>query len=104
MEIPKFSAVFEAELSDALRDLGIREAFTDQANFRTVTTGTPVSLSLVAHKVELSVQEGVCPTETERRHEQTAEIAFLVNRPFILCMRKLDLLVLLACVQRIPQG
>ncbi|KAL3213501.1 hypothetical protein MRX96_051675, partial [Rhipicephalus microplus] len=33
IEMPRFSATFEAELTDVLQKLGIHEAFTDEANF-----------------------------------------------------------------------
>ncbi|KAH8009795.1 hypothetical protein HPB51_019864 [Rhipicephalus microplus] len=36
IEMPRFSAAFEAELTDVLQKLGIHEAFTDEANFRTL--------------------------------------------------------------------
>ncbi|CAN7977494.1 unnamed protein product [Ixodes persulcatus] len=111
LELPKFTAAFETELGDVLRDLGIREAFTDEANFRTVTRATPVSLTWVVHKLELSVNEGVSPTvmsaargNSERDAAAPHELEFLVNRPFVICVRKLDILVLLGCVRRIQEA
>ncbi|EEC08223.1 serpin, putative [Ixodes scapularis] len=110
LELPKFTAAFETELGDVLRDLGIREAFTDEANFRTVTTATPVSLTWVVHKLELSVNEGVSTvtatprSNSERDAAAPHELEFLVNRPFVICVRKLDILVLLGCVRRIQEA
>ncbi|XP_049519038.1 serpin A3-7 [Dermacentor silvarum] len=108
IELPRFSATFEAELTDVLQKLGIREAFTDEANFRTVTTATPVSLTWVLHKVQVGVHEGVTPTlpqlqESEEPSSAPAPdvVEFLVNQPFVLCVRKGDILVLLASIQRV---
>ncbi|XP_077494301.1 serpin A3-7-like [Amblyomma americanum] len=104
LELPRFSATFEAELSDVLQKLGIREAFTDEANFRTVTTATPVSLTWVLHKVQLGVHEGVTPTvPLQEAPTPTAPdvVEFLVNKPFVMCVRKGDVLVLLASIQRV---
>lgn len=153
LELPRFSATFEAELTDVLQKLGIREAFTDGANLRTVTTTTPVSLTWVLHKVQLGVHEGITPTislydtsvastssggsgssggsdsgassapaaataNTSAAASESSEAAtgeastsaaapadvvveFLVNKPFVLCVRKNDILVLLASIQRV---
>ncbi|XP_065295349.1 ovalbumin-like isoform X2 [Dermacentor albipictus] len=103
IELPRFSATFEAELTDVLQKLGIREAFTDEANFRTVTTTTPVSLTWVLHKVQVGVHEGVTPTLPQECEESATapDVEFLVNKPFVLCVRKGDILVLLASIQRV---
>ncbi|KAH7963738.1 hypothetical protein HPB52_022476 [Rhipicephalus sanguineus] len=108
VEMPRFSATFEAELTDVLQKLGIHEAFTDEANFRTVTTTTPVSLTWVLHKVQVGVHEGVTPTvpllpDPEGSSSAPAPdvVEFLVNKPFVLCVRKGDILVLLASIQRV---
>ncbi|XP_077528085.1 serpin A3-7-like [Haemaphysalis longicornis] len=173
LELPRFSATFEAELTDVLQKLGIREVFTDGANLRTVTTTTPVSLTWVLHKVQLGVHEGITPTiplpatsaastsgatggsssapggssstpggassapvgassapggsvssvassgsataadksaaegssaaEGEASTAAPADVVveFLVNKPFVLCVRKNDILVLLASIQRV---
>lgn len=108
IEMPRFSATFEAELTDVLQKLGIHEAFTDEANFRTVTTMTPVSLTWVLHKVQVGVHEGVTPTvpllpDSEGSSSAHAPdvVEFLVNKPFVLCVRKGDILVLLASIQRV---
>ncbi|CAN7939786.1 unnamed protein product, partial [Ixodes hexagonus] len=110
LELPRFTAEFETELSQVLQDLGIREAFTDAANFRTVTTSTPISLTWIVHKLALCVHEGVTPTVTPAEHGGPAidvaphELEFLVDRPFVICVRKLDILVLLGCVRRIQEA
>ncbi|XP_050042605.2 serpin A3-7-like [Dermacentor andersoni] len=103
IELPRFSATFEAELTDVLQKLGIREAFTDEANFRTVTTTTPVSLTWVLHKVQVGVHEGVTPTLPQECEESATapDVEFLVNKPFVLCVRKGDILVLLGSIQRV---
>ncbi|KAH6938690.1 hypothetical protein HPB50_011889 [Hyalomma asiaticum] len=107
IELPRFSATFEAELTDVLQKLGIHEAFTDEANFRTVTTSTPVSLTWVLHKVQVGVHEGVTPTVpllpdgAEGSSSAPDVVEFLVNRPFVLCVRKGEILVLLASIQRV---
>ncbi len=60
VSLPKFRLEYSAQLREALTALGIRLAFTSKADFsgmRDPEPGNPYSLSLVAHKAFVEVDE-----------------------------------------------
>ncbi|XP_064485492.1 leukocyte elastase inhibitor-like [Ornithodoros turicata] len=105
LEIPKFAVSYDVELSRFLQEIGMREAFTAQANFRTVTTAADAYLSAIIHKVEFCASEGCGPTNLEATEAAALpELEFTVDRPFMFVFRRYDYIALMGCVQRIPEN
>lgn len=95
VRLPRFDLTCTAELSAALRQMGMAKAFAaDQANFAPMAElpkDQPLYLAQIAHKVRLSVNQrgtkaaaGVAATMTwdDRQYQD-----FNVNRPFVFFVR-----------------
>ncbi|KAI8118117.1 Serine protease inhibitor 42Dd [Lucilia cuprina] len=58
VDMPKFKAEFEVELTEALKNLGMNRMFTDQAEFgKMLKSAEPLRVSKVIHKAFIEVNE-----------------------------------------------
>ncbi|KAM6915513.1 alpha-1-antitrypsin homolog [Xenentodon cancila] len=57
LHLPKFSISVDASLEDALKDMGIINAFEDNADFSGISEMTNLKVSKVSHKATLDVTE-----------------------------------------------
>lgn len=55
--LPKFKTTSEFELSEALQQMGMKEAFTDNADFSGMTGKKDLKISKVIHKAFVEVNE-----------------------------------------------
>jgi serpin B len=93
IRLPKFKTDYEVTLNDALKALGMTEAFTNQANFTAM--GKNFTISQVKHKTVVEVNE----EGTEAAAATSAEIVttslrqeekpfqMIVDRPFFCAIR-----------------
>lgn len=87
--LPKFSISKSLILNDVLMALGMRNAFTSQANFSKMSKATDLGIGKLAHKAIMTVNEngiqvasgtGVAPNS---RSMQPALAVFKADRPFV---------------------
>ncbi len=93
--LPRFAVSSSGDLADALRALGVRRAFTDQADFSGISSEKHVELSSVVQHATAEVDEsgteasaastGGTVEITSARIEEP--LAFRVDRPFIFVIR-----------------
>ena len=57
LKLPKFELNFEAELKDTLISLGMVEAFSDNADFSSMTKKNNVKIGRIIHKTFISIDE-----------------------------------------------
>ncbi len=55
LSLPKFSLSFDADLIPAMKNLGMTDAFGDQADFSNM--GLPIELTAIKHKASLQINE-----------------------------------------------
>lgn len=89
LEMPKFSFESKFDLSDALKEMGMPKAFTDEANFSGMTPDTPVWIDQVLHQAYISVDEKGTEAAAATSVEMVAGIGsnIKLNRPFIFLIR-----------------
>ncbi|XP_035535001.1 LOW QUALITY PROTEIN: alpha-1-antitrypsin-like [Morone saxatilis] len=85
--LPKFSISTEATLDSTLKELGITNAFADNADFSGISEEVKLKVSKVSHQAVLSVDE----TGTEAAAATTIEVmpmsmprTMKLNRPFLV--------------------
>ncbi|KAM8726485.1 alpha-1-antitrypsin homolog [Acanthopagrus schlegelii] len=85
--LPKFSISAEASLDSTLKEMGITDAFGDNADFSGISAEVPLKVSKVSHQAVLSVDE----TGTEAAAATTIEImpmsmpeVMRLDRPFLV--------------------
>lgn len=94
VRLPRFKMDYEATLNDALSALGMKEAFTNNANFSEM--GNNLKISQVKHKTFVEVNEegteaaattsvGIQLTSAKLPSQKPFEI--IVNRPFFCTIR-----------------
>lgn len=87
IEIPRFKLEYGEELTPALKALGIKQAFTDQADFRKITS-KQVLISQVKHKTFVEVNEegteaaGATSIGIRTLSMPKEPFNMIVNRPF----------------------
>jgi serpin B len=97
--LPKFKVECDFTLNDALKQLGMPQAFTDMAEFPNMLASTNLMISKVKHKTFVEVNEegteaaavtsiGMVETSMPGGEDQT--IVFEVNRPFVFAIREKD--------------
>jgi len=93
LSMPKFNIESEFELNKTLADLGMKEAFTESANFSGITEQEKLFISAVAHKANITVDEegteaaastAVMMTKTSVMMDT---IDFKVDKPFFFILR-----------------
>ncbi|MBO6031308.1 MAG: hypothetical protein J6Q22_07535, partial [Prevotella sp.] len=87
LSLPKFSISAEASLGDTLKEMGITDAFSDNADFSGMSDEIKLKVSKVSHQAVLSVDE----TGTEAAAVTTLEVmpmsmpdTMTLNRPFLV--------------------
>ncbi|XP_044026363.1 alpha-1-antitrypsin homolog [Siniperca chuatsi] len=85
--LPKFSITADASLDSTLKEMGITDAFSDNADFSGISDEVKLKVSKVSHQAVLSVDE----TGTEAAAATTLEImpmsmpeTMKLNRPFLV--------------------
>uniref|UniRef100_A0A3B4WRI7 Alpha-1-antitrypsin homolog n=1 Tax=Seriola lalandi dorsalis TaxID=1841481 RepID=A0A3B4WRI7_SERLL len=85
--LPKFSISADASLDDTLKELGMTNAFSDNADFSGMSDEVKLKVSKVSHQAVLSVDE----TGTEAAAGTTLEVmpmsmpdTMTLNRPFLV--------------------
>jgi len=93
IRLPRFKTDYDVTLNDALKALGMAEAFSNQANFSGM--GTNLKISEVKHKTFVEVNEegteaaaatsvGMVPTSFRQK---TEPFRMIVDRPFFSAIR-----------------
>lgn len=94
LKLPKFRLEYAETLNDSLKELGMKKAFTDQADFSGMSTDK-LYVSSVKHKTFIEVDEvgteaaavtGVEVAATSVRVDKPKE--FVVDRPFLFVIRE----------------
>ncbi len=92
INMPKFSLAFEITLNDVLKTMGLKRAFTDQAELGELFEETlPLTVSEVLHKAVIEVDESgtEAAAVTSVGIELTSiPMAVDLNRPFIFMIRE----------------
>lgn len=89
VKLPRFEVNYECTLNDCLRAMGMRQMFTDAADFSGITTDEPLCVGFVKQKTWcLTDEEGteaaaVTAIGMVTTAMPTAPIQFYVNRPFL---------------------
>lgn len=95
IRLPRFKTDYEVKLNDALKTLGIEEAFSNKANFSGMGKGNNFAISEVKHKTFLEVNEegteaaavtsvGIVATALRQEPEP---FQMIVDRPFFCAIR-----------------
>ncbi len=93
LSLPKFNIESEFDLNKTLANLGVKEAFTVEADFTGITENEKLYISKVFHKANISVDEegteaaaatAVVMNKTSMRLD---EVQVNINKPFIYIIR-----------------
>ena len=97
LELPKFELRFESSLVEVLKDMGMEEAFTDDADFTGLREKKNLKIDDVIHKTYLKIDEGgteaaavtAVIVKVTSALPHTPEIVYnmKVNRPFLFLLR-----------------
>jgi len=93
LSLPKFNIESEFDLNKTLSELGIKEAFTEAADFSGITSTEKLYISKVVHKANIAVNEegteAAAATAVMMRKTSVLleDIDFIVNKPFIYILR-----------------
>ena len=90
VDLPKFSSKTTSPLKDLLQSLGIRNAFSEQANFASMST-TPLKVDNIVQQTEIRVDEKGTEAQSESMTMVTelsalspsTKFYFTANRPFV---------------------
>ena len=94
--MPKFLINFGAELTPNFNSLGMVEAFTDQADFSTMSKSNKLKISKIIHKTFIEVDEegteaaaatAVVMTKKALAPKPKKEIEMNVDHPFLFIIR-----------------
>jgi serpin B len=77
LSIPKLKLESSSKLKDALKNVGLKTAFTEEADFSGITKGTPLMLSQVLHKTWIELDE----EKTEAAAATSAVVLVGAGRP-----------------------
>jgi serpin B len=92
--LPKFKFSYDDTLNNALTDLGLGIAFSDNANFSLINNGVPLKISQVVHKAFVETDE----SGTTAAAATSVGIVILaetvsppaINHPFIFAIREMS--------------
>ena len=95
LSLPKFEIEFESSLNKVLNKLGMKQAFTNQADFSGITTSEGIHIDDVIHKTYLKVDENgseaaavTAVIMTKNSIPSIPKTATMnVNRPFIFILK-----------------
>ena len=96
LSLPRFHLNTDADLTGALKKLGMPTAFSEVADFSRITTAVPLKVAFVKHAADFTVDEagtvaagatvvGVVPTSAQRPPRD--RVVFNANRPFLFFLR-----------------
>jgi serpin B len=96
LSLPRFHLNIDAELTGALKKLGMPTAFSESANFSRITTAADLKIAFVKHAADFTVDEagtvaaaatvvGVTAKSAPRPSHKA--IIFNANRPFLFFLR-----------------
>jgi|GEM_PF-6382796 len=96
--VPKFTLMYEWDLIDCFKALGVEKAFTIDADFSTVTSNSPVNFGGGRQSVIISVDENGCEstnltlnTTGQDLYEPSGETATMeLTKPFIVMVLGTD--------------
>lgn len=95
VKMPKFKAEYEQNLNKSLQALGMKEAFTDKADFSGMTGDKTLFVSEVMHKTFIEVDEAgteaAAATSVKMTLTTTARdqaVQFTVDKPFLFVIRE----------------
>ncbi len=111
VELPRFTATYQADLNDVLSSLGMGIAFSSEADFSPMT-GQRVRIADVRHKAYVRVDEAgtVAAAATSVGMRMTAirleptPLPFIVDRPFVFALRdeRTGALLFIGVIRTIP--
>ncbi len=93
LSLPKFKIESEFDLNKTLSELGIKDAFTEVADFSGITSAEKLYISKVVHKANIAVDEdgteAAAATAIIMRKTSVLieNVNFIVNKPFIYILR-----------------
>ncbi len=93
LSLPKFSIESEFDLNKTLSELGIKDAFTEVADFSGITSAEKLYISKVVHKANITVDEegteAAAATAVMMRKTSVLleDVDFIANKPFIYILR-----------------
>ena len=94
LSMPKFLINFGAELTPNFNSLGMVEAFTDQADFSTMSKSNKLKISKIVHKTFIEVDEEgteaaavTAVVTTKKAVKPKKEIEMNVDHPFLFIIR-----------------
>lgn len=93
-EVPKFKTTYDSLLNAALSEMGVKSAFSAQADFTGITSSKPLAIDEILHKTYLDVNEkgteaaAVTVVSMGRGIEIGPEPVFnmKIDRPFVLAI------------------
>ena len=94
LALPRFRLQSAFDLIPALRQLGVTEAFADDADFSGITTAEPLRIGAIVHKAYIDVDEQGTEAAAATGVSITARVAFeppppvtmVVDRPFLFAI------------------
>lgn len=93
LSLPKFNIESEFDLNKTLSELGIKDAFTEAADFSGITSAEKLYISKVVHKANIAVDEegteAAAATAVMMRKTSVLleDVDFIANKPFIYILR-----------------
>jgi len=95
LSLPRFHLNTDADLTVALKKLGMPTAFGEDANFSRITTAADLKIKFVKHAADFTVDEGgtvaaaatVVGATVKSARPPRDPIAFNANRPFLFFLR-----------------
>jgi len=96
LSIPRIHLSLQTSLEGDLQDLGVKEAFTPQANFSRLSPVRPLDISAVEHAADLQIDEsgtlaaaatGISVVEPLLANAHRYPVRFDANRPFLFFLR-----------------
>ena len=98
LNLPKFELNFEAELKDTFISLGMVEAFSDSADFSSMTKQNNVKIGRIIHKTFISVDEkgtkaaaATAVVMTTLCFKPNSNVIMNVDHPFLFIIRNENL-------------
>lgn len=96
LSLPRFHLHTDVELTEVLRELGMRRAFTEAADFSRITKAAPLKVAFVEHAADFTVDEAgtvaaaatvVGITIVRGPGRPRDAVVFDANRPFLFFLR-----------------
>lgn len=93
LSLPKFSIESDYDLNKTLHEMGIKDAFSNKADFSGITDQEKLLISNVIHKANINVdEEGTEATAATavimaKMFFMRAEVKININKPFIYILR-----------------